>query len=81
MTGFISPSGTAITRGNRATGPFRPWAFFIAMIRGGLDLAVAWQQRGRERRHLASLDERMLRDLGVSRSDATRESAKPFWRA
>ncbi len=81
MTGFISPSGTAITRGNRATGPIRPWAIFIAMIRDGLDFVVQWQQRGRERRQLGSLDARMLRDMGISRADVAMESAKPFWRA
>jgi uncharacterized protein YjiS (DUF1127 family) len=26
------------------------------------------------------MDERLLKDIGISRSDAYRESRKPFWR-
>lgn len=39
------------------------------------------QQRRRERRQLAELDERLLRDIGIERADALREARKPFWRA
>ena len=44
------------------------------------DLLRLWRARSRERRHLAGLDERMLRDIGITRLDAARECAKPFWR-
>ena len=40
-----------------------------------------WRQRSRSRAELAVLDERTLRDFGMSRSQATFEAAKPFWRA
>lgn len=43
-------------------------------------LFVRWRRLAYERRLLASLDDRMLRDIGVSRSDAEAESGKPFWR-
>ena len=36
--------------------------------------------RQRQRFTLAQLDDRMLRDMGISRCEAERESAKPFWR-
>ena len=39
-----------------------------------------WRQRSRERAQLAMLDERMLRDIGISRGDVLREINKPFWR-
>ncbi len=42
---------------------------------------VLWQDRARQRAHLASLDHRMLRDIGLSRADVVREASKPFWRA
>lgn len=42
---------------------------------------VLWQDRARQRAHLASLDHRMLRDIGLSRADAAGEASKPFWRA
>jgi uncharacterized protein YjiS (DUF1127 family) len=38
--------------------------------------AVAKQ---RSRHQLASLDDSQLRDIGISREDALRESKKPFW--
>ncbi len=38
-----------------------------------------WLQRSRQRTALAELDDRMLRDIGVTRSQAEREAAKPFW--
>jgi uncharacterized protein YjiS (DUF1127 family) len=40
-----------------------------------------WQRRAHERHALMSLDQRMLRDIGVSFSDAEREARKPFWLA
>lgn len=37
--------------------------------------------RAAQRRHLAELDERMLRDAGITPAQAARECAKPWWRA
>jgi uncharacterized protein YjiS (DUF1127 family) len=38
-----------------------------------------WWDRSEQRQHLARLDHRMLRDIGVSHVDAYRESRKWFW--
>ena len=46
----------------------------------GLDQLLEWQNRARQRRQLASLENHMLKDLGLSRADVARESSKPFWR-
>lgn len=46
-----------------------------------LDLVKCFYQRAVQRRRLAAMDDRMLRDIGISRVDALREAAKPFWRA
>jgi uncharacterized protein YjiS (DUF1127 family) len=54
--------------------------------RGGSPLVVlwavlrCWRARLRERRSLAAMDERLLRDIGITRLDRARECAKPFWR-
>lgn len=40
-----------------------------------------WQQRTQQRRQLARFDDRMLRDIGISRTDAAREVEKLFWQA
>jgi uncharacterized protein YjiS (DUF1127 family) len=43
-------------------------------------LAASWIDRARQRRALAEMDDRLLSDIGVSRSEAEREIEKPFWR-
>lgn len=45
-----------------------------------LDLLVGWQERAQQRYMLASLDDRNLRDMGISRADVAQETSKPFWR-
>ncbi len=39
-----------------------------------------WIERSRQRHALADLDNRLLDDVGITRSAAAREIAKPFWR-
>lgn len=45
---------------------------------------MAWLRaavrRVRQRRALAELDDRALRDIGVTRVEAQAEANKPFWR-
>jgi uncharacterized protein YjiS (DUF1127 family) len=53
---------------------------FVQGVRRAIATVLEWQQRGRERRQLASLDARMRRDLGLSNLDLWCEVNKPFWR-
>ncbi len=39
----------------------------------------AWADRTLQRRALATLDHRMLSDIGISPKDRDRECRKPFW--
>lgn len=40
---------------------------------------LTWQSRAHRRTNLDSLDDRMLRDVGLTRRDIEREINKPFW--
>jgi len=42
---------------------------------------MEWLRRSRSRAVLARLTDRELRDVGLTRAEAERESGKPFWRA
>jgi uncharacterized protein YjiS (DUF1127 family) len=52
---------------------------------GGLlafvEAVFAWQDRARQRQLLARMDDRLLRDMGLTRADIAIEADKPFWRA
>lgn len=62
-----------------------PWlrAGFALLVSDGAGL-LAWAGRRAAmaggRRALKGMDARLLRDIGVSREQALREAAKPFWR-
>lgn len=44
-------------------------------------LLKEYLRRIRTRRQLAAFDDTALHDMGITRSDAACEAAKPFWRA
>jgi len=55
--------------------------------RGGLTVAARralatlreWRRRAHDRAEIAKLDDRMLKDIGITRADAEFLSNKPFW--
>lgn len=48
---------------------------------GFLAQAQLWLERRAQRRTLLTMNDHLLKDIGVSRADAWREASKPFWRA
>ena len=44
-----------------------------------VDILLEWYERSRQRRQLLSLDDQLLKDIGISRADAEAEANKPFW--
>ena len=52
----------------------------FASIRRVLGVLSEWQKRAVGRSTLASLDDYLLRDVGLTRADVERELRKPFWR-
>ena len=67
MNGAIADFGRQL----RPTG-----AFLAGRLRR---LVTLWSTRLSERRALAEMDDRLLRDIGVDRLDARREADRPFW--
>ena len=53
------------------------WRAGVTAIAAAVSL---WLERSRSRRALAAFDDHQLRDIGLSRADAWRESSKCFWR-
>ncbi len=39
-----------------------------------------WMARSRQRKQLATLDARLLKDIGLTKEEVQQEIAKPFWR-
>ncbi len=67
-------------------GPRRPNAasFGEILLEAGtraVRTLLTWQGRDRQRRALAQLDARMLKDVGLSRAEVDLELRKPFWHA
>jgi uncharacterized protein YjiS (DUF1127 family) len=58
--------------------------FTLERLRSRLETIVGkvieWKRRIEERRELMTLDDRMLHDIGLSRTDAEKEARKPFWK-
>jgi uncharacterized protein YjiS (DUF1127 family) len=46
---------------------------FVATLR-------VWRRRLRERDQLSRMDDRLLKDIGITRAEALRLSDKPFWK-
>jgi drug/metabolite transporter (DMT)-like permease len=47
---------------------------------GATGRLLHWRELSRQRRALLTLDDRTLKDIGISRAEAEREASLPFWR-
>ncbi|MBI1774575.1 MAG: DUF1127 domain-containing protein [Proteobacteria bacterium] len=64
-----------------STAPNRGWLPSpLQCGRWFLKILIQWEDRARERHQLLTMDDRMLRDIGVDRLTARGEYTKPFWR-
>jgi len=67
-----------------AASPPSAWTRFVHAVDSRLEPVVdklfLWQRRHKDRMHLLSLDDRLLRDIGISYADVENEASKPFWR-
>jgi len=61
---------------DRADSQGKPqWASVVR----GFDRLLTWFEVARQRRQLATFDDRMLSDIGVGRADAWHEVHRHFW--
>ena len=51
----------------------------VAVLTAGLERMLDWHERAAQRRNLVGLDDRMLRDIGLTRGDVMREFYKAPW--
>jgi uncharacterized protein YjiS (DUF1127 family) len=68
---------------NRSTGTVghkEPASRFASGVVAAVRMLIDWAERARQRRALRSLDDWMLKDIGLSRADVMREYDKPIWR-
>lgn len=65
---LLAPIGSAFSR-------------VVAVFALAADAVLGWQRRANERAALATMDDRMLRDVGLTQAEAMHEADKPFWMA
>ena len=70
----------AAPHGDRADRSFLSRAILGAVLARLVERVIAWHERVRSRRLLASFDDRMLRDIGIDRATIENESTASFWR-
>jgi uncharacterized protein YjiS (DUF1127 family) len=49
-------------------------------VQGLVVTLLANEERRRQRRALRALDDRLLKDIGLTRADVERECGRPYWR-
>jgi uncharacterized protein YjiS (DUF1127 family) len=49
-------------------------------LAAGIERLLLWHELARQRRQLEMMDDRMLKDIGLTRADVESEAQKPFWR-
>jgi uncharacterized protein YjiS (DUF1127 family) len=59
---------------------WRPARASLHRVGAAWRMISLWIERRRQRDALAGLDDRALRDIGITRTEAARECEKPFWR-
>lgn len=52
----------------------------LSALVGGIERLLLWHELTRQRHQLNMMDDRMLKDIGLTRADVESETQKPFWR-
>lgn len=49
-------------------------------LKGAVKSVLHWFEVSKQRKQLARLDDRMLKDIGLNRAEIQSEITKPFWK-
>lgn len=74
MKYHASSSHSPLSQANQSGGDL------VALVNRLFDIPFVWAERLQDRRRLAELDDHLLRDIGVSRSEIEEIASTPFWR-
>lgn len=74
----MSTRQSVATRGTQ-TLQTQPIGTFLSRLFLIVTLPIIWHERGCHRRDLLMIEERLLRDVGLTRQDIELEASKPFW--
>jgi uncharacterized protein YjiS (DUF1127 family) len=69
-----------VTIGRHPALTYQPIRAAVAAFRRLREEVAYWRAQQRARAQLLLLDERGLKDIGISRAQAQFEAEKPFWR-
>jgi uncharacterized protein YjiS (DUF1127 family) len=56
------------------------WSSLASAAQRAVQILLIWRERARQRRLLQTLNDHMLRDIGLTRADVFAEASKPFWK-
>ncbi|MET0094443.1 MAG: DUF1127 domain-containing protein [Sedimenticola sp.] len=71
---------TILLSGNHTRRLLKPHLSLKCIVTALLKQIHFLWQRQRQRRQLMTLEDHLLKDIGISRADAVREGQKPFWK-
>ncbi|MET0105311.1 MAG: DUF1127 domain-containing protein [Sedimenticola sp.] len=71
---------TILLSGNHSRRLLKPYLPLKSIVTALPKQVYFLWQRQRQRRQLMTLEDHLLKDVGISRADAVREGQKPFWK-
>jgi len=80
----VTYAGSSVQPSGKGDSVIRNVQSVLRSIDAGLlaavDVSLTWHRRISDRHALRSMDDRLLKDIGLSQADVEHEAAKPFWR-
>jgi uncharacterized protein YjiS (DUF1127 family) len=75
----IRVNDRSVMTGNQVSKPATWRAVVLGLVISAIEYLAHLQSRARERHDLQMLDDRALKDIGITRADVDHELSKPIW--